>query len=236
MQADSLTSFFRSAPGLYRYPEYTIGLVIHEILPVGMLQCNCSIFGDEQSREAIVIDPGDDIAKITEILDQHGLTVKAIVITHAHIDHIGGAAKLKELTGAPVYMNSNDAELYAHLDTQATWLGIKPPSRTEIDSEAREGDRLLLGSAAFQIIDTPGHTQGSISIWIPEENKLIAGDTLFRDSIGRTDLPGGNPRQILRSIHDKLLALPETAVVVPGHGPNTTIGREKERNPFLQGF
>jgi hydroxyacylglutathione hydrolase len=210
--------------------------VIHEILPVGMLQCNCSIFGDEQSREAIVIDPGDDIAKITEILARHGLTVKAIVITHAHIDHIGGAAKLKELTGAPVYMNSNDAELYAHLDAQAGWLGMQTPSRTAIDSEAREGDHLTLGGADFQIIHTPGHTQGSISIWIPAQNKLIAGDTLFRDSIGRTDLPGGNPREILRSIHDKLLTLPETAVVFPGHGPSTTIGREKERNPFLQGM
>ena len=236
MQADLLTTFFRAAPGLYRYPEYTIGLVIHEILPVGMLQCNCSIFGDEHSREAIVIDPGDDIAKIVEILDRHRLTVKAIVITHAHIDHIGGAAKLKELTGAPVHMNSNDAELYAQLDAQAGWLGIKPPARTAIDSEAREGNKLHLGGAEFQVIHTPGHTQGSISIWIPEQNKLIAGDTLFRDSIGRTDLPGGNPRQILQSIHDKLMALPETAVVVPGHGPNTTIGREKERNPFLQGL
>ncbi|HSP69288.1 MAG TPA: MBL fold metallo-hydrolase, partial [Bryobacteraceae bacterium] len=135
--------------------------MIHEILPVGMLQCNCSIFGDEQSREAIVIDPGDDIAKITQVLARHRLTVKAIVITHAHIDHIGGAAQLKELTGAPVYMNSNDAELYAHLETQAAWLGMETPSRTEIDSEAREGDRLHLGGAEFQMIDTPGHTQGS---------------------------------------------------------------------------
>jgi glyoxylase-like metal-dependent hydrolase (beta-lactamase superfamily II) len=210
--------------------------VIHEILPVGMLQCNCSIFGDEKSREAIVVDPGDDIANITAVLDRHGLTVKAIVITHAHIDHIGGAAKLKALTGAPVYMHQNDAELYAHLDTQASWLGIEPPSRTEIDSEAREGDQLTLGDAEFHVLHTPGHTQGSISIWIPAENKLIAGDTLFRDSIGRTDLPGGDGRQILRSIHDKLLALPETAVVIPGHGPNTTIGREKARNPFLQGL
>lgn len=234
MRADLLTTFFSAAPGFYRYPEYTIGLVIHEILPVGMLQCNCSIFGDEHSREAIVIDPGDDIAKIVELLEKHRLTVKAIVITHAHIDHIGGAAKLKELTGAPVYMNSNDAELYAQLDAQAGWLGIKPPTRTEIDSEAREGDQLRLGGAGFQIIHTPGHTQGSISIWIPAENKLVAGDTLFRDSIGRTDLPGGDGRQILRSIHTKLLALPETAVVIPGHGPNTTIGREKDRNPFLR--
>ena len=210
--------------------------VIHEILPVGMLQCNCSIFGDEQSREAIVVDPGDDIAKIIEVLDRHGLKVKAIVITHAHIDHIGGAAKLKALTGAAVYMNQNDAELYAHLDTQASWLGIKPPSRTEIDNEAREGDQLRLGDAEFHILHTPGHTQGSISLWIPAENKLIAGDTLFRDSIGRTDLPGGDGRQILRSIHEKLLSLPETTVVIPGHGFNTTIGREKERNPFLQGL
>ena len=201
-----------------------------------MLQCNCSIFGDEQSREAIVIDPGDDIAKIIELLAQHALTVKAIVITHAHIDHIGGAAKLKELTGAPVYMNANDAELYAHLDTQASWLGMKTPSRTEIDSPARESDCLKLGGAEFQILHTPGHTQGSISIWIPAENKVVAGDTLFRDSIGRTDLPGGDSRQILRSIHGKLLTLPETAVVIPGHGPATTIGRERDRNPFLQGL
>ena len=217
------------------HPEYTIRVVIHEILPVGMLQCNCSIFGDETSREAIVVDPGDDIANIVAVLDRHGLIVKAIVITHAHIDHIGGAAKLKALTGAPVYMNRNDAELYAHLDTQAAWLGMETPSRTDIDSEAREGDRLTLASTDFHILHTPGHTQGSISIWIPAENKLVAGDTLFRDSIGRTDLPGGNTRQILRSIHEKLLALPEEAIVIPGHGPNTTIGREKERNPFLQG-
>ena len=209
-------------------------MMIHEILPVGMLQCNCSIFGDEQSREAIVIDPGDEIADILAILEKHALKVKAIVITHAHIDHIGGAAKLKAVTGAPVHMNQNDAELYDQLDTQAGWLGVETPERTSIDVAAREGDSLTLGAAQFQVIDTPGHTQGSISIWIPEENKLVAGDTLFRDSIGRTDLPGGNPRQILSSIHTKLLPLPADAIVIPGHGPNTTIGREKDRNPFLR--
>jgi glyoxylase-like metal-dependent hydrolase (beta-lactamase superfamily II) len=209
--------------------------VIHEILPVGMLQCNCSIFGDEESRQAIVIDPGDNIGDILAVLKRHALTVKAIVITHAHIDHIGGAARLKAVTGAPVHMNQNDQTLYDHLDTQASWLGMATPERTEIDAEARDGDSLVLGQATFQVLHTPGHTQGSISIWIPSENKLIAGDTLFRDSIGRTDLPGGDGRQILRSIRDKLLSLPEDARVVPGHGPNTTIGREKERNPFLRG-
>jgi len=208
--------------------------MIHEVLPVGMLQCNCSIFGDEQSREAIVIDPGDNIDDILAILRQHTLTVKAIVITHAHIDHIGGAAKLKAATGAPVFMNQKDQTLYDDLAVQASWLGMETPERTEIDSHARDGDSLTLGAATFHVLHTPGHTQGSISLWIPEENKLIAGDTLFRDSIGRTDLPGGDRRLILSSIHDKLLTLPDDATVVPGHGPNTTIGREKERNPFLR--
>jgi glyoxylase-like metal-dependent hydrolase (beta-lactamase superfamily II) len=209
--------------------------MIHEIIPVGVLQCNCSIFGDESTREAIVIDPGDQIEDIQEVLARHNLTVKAIVITHAHIDHIGGAAKLKAATGAPVYMNANDQELYDHIDVQADWLGMPSPERTEIDTAAREGDSLTLGETDFHIVHTPGHTQGSISLWIPGENKLVAGDTLFRDSIGRTDLPGGNTTQILSSIHTKLLKLPEAAVVIPGHGPNTTIGREKERNPFLRG-
>lgn len=209
--------------------------MIHAIIPVGLLKCNCSIFGDELTKEAIAIDPGDQIDRIQWVLERHGLHLKAIVITHAHIDHIGGAAKLKAATGAPVWMNSSDQELYDDLDVQAGWLGMdEPPPRTEIDVTARDGDTLKLGETDFHILQTPGHTQGSISIWIPGQNKLVAGDTLFRDSIGRTDLPGGDGRQIIRSIHEKLMPLPEDAVVVPGHGPQTTIGREKELNPFLQ--
>ena len=210
--------------------------MIHEILPVGMLQCNCSIFGDELSHEAVVIDPGDEIQRILAILAKHQLRVKAIIITHAHIDHIGGAQKLKAATGAPVYMNANDQPLSEHLDTQAAWLGMAAPERTNIDVDAREGEKVVLGPAEFHVLHTPGHTQGSISLWIPAENKLIAGDTLFLDSIGRTDLPGGDYEQILRSIHDKLLPLQDTTAVIPGHGPNTTIGRERARNPFLQGL
>ncbi|MBL0160059.1 MAG: MBL fold metallo-hydrolase [Bryobacterales bacterium] len=210
--------------------------MIHEILPVGMLQCNCSIFGDEATRHAIVIDPGDgdDLTAIQAILAKHSLTVQAIVITHAHIDHIGGAAKLKALTGAPVYMNENDQPLYDHLDTQAGWLGMAPPERTTIDTPARDGDTLQLGETEIQILHTPGHTQGSLCLFVPTEEVLIAGDTLFRDSIGRTDLPGGDGRQIIRSIHNQLLTLPEDTQVICGHGPSTTIGREKERNPFLR--
>ena len=216
------------------YGEYTIGFMIHEILPVGLLQCNCSVFGDEQSREAMVVDPGDEVDAILEILRKHDLALKAIVITHAHIDHIGGARKLKDATGAPVYMNLEDTELQNMLDVQAGWLGVPPPEPVAIDSTARDGDRLLVGATEIHVLHTPGHTPGSISLWIPTERKLVAGDTLFRDSIGRTDLPGGDSHQILKSIHDQLLPLPPETVVIPGHGGNTTIGRETRFNPFLQ--
>ena len=210
--------------------------MIHEILRVGLLQCNCSIFGDEQNHEAIVVDPGDDLEDIHAVLNKHGLKVKAIVVTHAHIDHVAGAAKLKAETGAPVYMNERDTMLLDMLDLQARWLGVETPERAEIDSAAKDGTVLQLGAAEFQIRETPGHTEGSVCIWIPQENKLVAGDTLFRDSIGRTDLPGGDSRKILLSIKNQLLDLPADAVVIPGHGAGTTIGREKERNPYLRGL
>jgi glyoxylase-like metal-dependent hydrolase (beta-lactamase superfamily II) len=210
--------------------------VIHEILPVGPLQCNCSIFGDETTRQAVVIDPGDDISQIQERLARHGLKVTAIVITHAHIDHIGGAARLRRLTGAPVYMNELDLPLADRLDVQAAWLGMAAPEKPDVDVPIRDGDPIALARQSFQVLDTPGHTPGSISLLVAAENKVIAGDTLFRDSIGRTDLPGGNERQILTSIRDKLLALDDATVVVPGHGELTTIGRERQHNWFLRGL
>ncbi|MEK7404790.1 MAG: MBL fold metallo-hydrolase [Acidobacteriota bacterium] len=210
--------------------------MIHEVLRVGMLACNCSIFGDEGSREALVIDPGDDVAEILRVVERHGLRVKAIVVTHAHIDHIGGAGKLKAATGAPVYLNQNDLVIYDHLEMQAAWLGVPAPEQVRIDVSPVEGDRLTVGVADFEVLHTPGHTPGSICLWIASEQKLIAGDTLFRDGIGRTDLPGGDYRQIMRSIRDKLLVLPEEALVIPGHGDTTTLGREKEFNDFLEGL
>ena len=210
--------------------------MIHEILPVGMLACNCSILGDEETREGMVIDPGDDVSEILRLVERHGLRITAIVVTHAHIDHIGGARKLKDATGAAVYMNTNDIPLYEHLDMQAAWLGLPTPEEVAIDVPAREGERLRLGTSDLLVLETPGHTRGSISLWLPAEKKLLAGDTLFRDSIGRTDLPGGDGQQILRSIRDKLFPLPDETAVIPGHGPATTIGREKEFNYFLQGL
>jgi hydroxyacylglutathione hydrolase len=210
--------------------------MVHAILPVGMLQCNCSVFGDETSGEALVVDPGDEVSRILDVAAKHGLKITAIAITHAHIDHIGGARKLKAATGAPVYMNANDASLQDMMDTQAAWLGVPTPERVEIDVDAREGGSLRVGETEFQILYTPGHTPGSISLWIPSERKVLAGDTLFSGSIGRTDLPGGDGRKILRSIREKLLVLPDDTLVVPGHGEETTIGREKQFNYFLQGL
>lgn len=208
--------------------------MIHEILPVGMLACNCSIFGDEASREAIVIDPGDDVEEILARLKRHGLKLKAIVVTHAHVDHVGGAAGLHQRTGAPVYMNEQDLPVLDQIEGQAAWLGMAPPPKPPLEGYLKEGDRLTLGGASFEVLHTPGHTPGSIGIWIPSENKLIAGDTLFRESIGRTDLPGGDGRKILDSIREKILPLPETAVVIPGHGPLTTLAHERRYNYFLQ--
>jgi len=208
--------------------------MIHEILPVGPLQCNCSIFGDEISREAMVIDPGDDIADILAILEKHGLTVKQIVITHAHIDHVGGAMKLRAATGAPILLNHNDYTLLKMLDLQADWVGMQSPGKVEIDHSLGDNDTVQAGSLVANVIHTPGHTEGSICLYFPVEKKLIAGDTLFAGSIGRTDLPGGSFDKIMRSLHGKVLALPDETAVVPGHGPLTTIGDEREENPFLK--
>ncbi len=208
--------------------------MIHKVFPVGPLQCNCSILGDEQTREAMVVDPGDQIEDILEILRQEKLTLKQIVITHAHIDHVGGAMKLKAATGAPILMNQNDYALLKMLDMQAAWVGMRPPGAVQVDEAAEEGRVLRIGKISASVVHTPGHTEGSICLYFPQEKKLIAGDTLFAGSIGRTDLPGGSFDKIIRSLHTRVLALPDETLVVPGHGPRTTIGDERETNPFLQ--
>jgi hydroxyacylglutathione hydrolase len=208
--------------------------MIHKIFPVGPLQCNCSVVGDEQSGEAMVIDPGDQIEEILQILKSAKLTLKQIVITHAHIDHVGGAMKLKAATGAPILMNRNDAALLKMLDVQAAWLGMQPPGPVQIDESVDQGSTIKTGSLSASVIHTPGHTEGSICLYFPEQQTLVAGDTLFAGSIGRTDLPGGSYDKIMRSLHNQVLALPDETQVVPGHGPLTTIGEERESNPFLQ--
>jgi glyoxylase-like metal-dependent hydrolase (beta-lactamase superfamily II) len=207
--------------------------MIHEILPVGPLACNCSILADQTTRRATVVDPGEDIQKILGLLARHQLTVEQIVITHAHIDHVGGAALLKRLTGAPIYMNQLDLPLLKMMDMQAGWLGVAPPEVATPDVNACDLLALRIANQPAQVLHTPGHTEGSICLHLPTAQLLLAGDTLFAGSIGRTDLPGGDLRKILRSLKERLLILPDATRVIPGHGTATSIGHERETNPFL---
>jgi len=207
--------------------------VIHEIFPVGMLGCNCSVIGDEGTRQALVIDPGDEVDRVLEVLKRHQLNLKQIIVTHAHIDHVGGAMKLKRATNAPILLNKNDYALLKMLDVQAAWIGTPSPGAVEIDQSLEDQDTLYCGTIQAVAMHTPGHTEGSTCLYFPAEHKLIAGDTLFAGSIGRTDLPGGSFNKIIASLHDRVLALPDETVVVPGHGSLTTIGEERQSNPFL---
>jgi len=227
--------------------------LIHEILPVGMLQCNCHIVGDPQTREAIIIDPGDNADKILEVFNRHHLKVTAIAVTHTHIDHVIGLRRVHEATGAPVYVHALDLDLYRMLDVQASWLGWKPPEAVKIDQLVHEGDAIRWGRYEAQILHTPGHTPGSMCLYMPSDmpavrtdegtakstprgtGQLFAGDTLFAGSIGRTDLWGGSFDGIIRSIRGKLLELPDDTIVYPGHGETTTIAKERATNPFLVG-
>jgi glyoxylase-like metal-dependent hydrolase (beta-lactamase superfamily II) len=207
--------------------------MIRETFPVGMLGCNCSILGDEASREAIVIDPGYDIPLILELLTKHKLTVKKILVTHAHIDHIASAQRLKEITGAPILYNQADLPLVAMMEVQAGWLAVPVPTVLPPDHSPADGEAIDVGGLSGNILYTPGHSEGSLCLYLPEEHLLLAGDTLFAGGVGRTDLPGGNTKKLLASIHDRLLTLADDTVVVPGHGAMTTIGAERDSNPFL---
>jgi glyoxylase-like metal-dependent hydrolase (beta-lactamase superfamily II) len=208
--------------------------MIFESFPVGPLACNCTILGDEESREAIVIDPGDDVSRIHKRLTEQGLKLKQILVTHGHIDHVGGALKLKRLTGAPIFLNESDLPLVEMMDAQAAWLGVRPPETAPPDESLADGQVVGLDHYPALVLHTPGHTQGSTCLHFAPLKLLIAGDTLFAGSIGRTDLPGGNFDQIIASLRTRVLTLPDETRVLPGHGPLTTIGEEREFNPFLQ--
>jgi len=208
--------------------------LIIETFPVGPLQCNCVIIGDDVTKTAVVVDPGDEIERVTDVLDGRGFKVAAIIATHAHIDHVGGFGDLKRLTGAKALLHEADAPLYDELAMQAQWLGIEPPSMTKLDGTLDEKAGLSLGAVTFDVRHTPGHSPGSVSLVLPERTPIVlSGDTLFAGSIGRTDLWGGSFDEIIASIKSKLLTLPDETIVIPGHGPRTTIGTERKTNPFL---
>ncbi|XXK46094.1 MBL fold metallo-hydrolase [Porticoccaceae bacterium nBUS_17] len=201
--------------------------------PVGPLQCNCSIIGDRLSSKALVVDPGGDADQILGLLNELNLTVVGIIHTHAHLDHILASGVIKEATGAPIYLHEGDKFLWDMVGQQCVMFGVPPVTLPEPD-HFMEDDQALncCGGVA---IHTPGHTPGSISFWFEEYKTLIAGDTLFQGSIGRTDLPGGNFDQIITSIKERIYTLDDDAIVITGHGPNTAIGSEKTGNSFVRG-
>ena len=203
-----------------------------EALSVGPFQSNVFILRDDNTKDAVIIDPGDDVSTILKILKRDGLRLQYIFLTHGHIDHVGGAKDVKDATGAKVLIHMEDLFLYEKVHLQASLFGLPSPPVSNIDIFLEDGMEIGEGGLKCRVIHTPGHTPGSVSLYFSD--KLFTGDALFRDGIGRTDLWGGSYDVLMNSIREKLLRLDDATEVYPGHGPATTIGREKRENPFLQ--
>ena len=242
--------------------------MIFETFPVGLLQCNCAILGDEETREAIVIDPGDEGERILAALEKYDLKARKIINTHTHIDHVGANAELRERTGAEVCLHKADVFLLDNLKMQAAMIGLPAPPSSKVDAFLESGDVIQCGSIRCGVLHTPGHTPGSLTFeteWIGGKMKgsasldlilsestggsgasrgrievprqvLFTGDTLFQSSIGRTDLWQGSFETNMESLARILGKYDDSTLVYPGHGPPTTIGRERESNPFLKGL
>ena len=200
---------------------------------VGVFQENCWVIGSRRTREAIVIDPGDEPETILALARDMGLNVKQIICSHAHVDHIMGVRGVQERTGAGFLLHPDDLGIARSMPRSAArWLGYEPPPPPEPDAPLADGDTVEVDGLQLKVIHTPGHTPGSVSYYT--EGLLFSGDTLFRGSIGRTDLPGGDYGQIMQSIIGKLLTLPDETIVLPGHMQETTIGAERAENPFIR--
>lgn len=211
--------------------------------PVGAFQCNCTIIADQEKGDAVVIDPGDEAEKIKNELASQGFVVKYLLHTHAHIDHIMATKELHQSCGGEICLHKADQMLYDNIDMQAQFLGL--PNHHEVDAVTQyieQGDVIEVPGLRFEVIHTPGHTPGSVCFYLDQaqdqngqsQKIVFSGDTLFMGSIGRTDLWGGDYNQIIASIQEKLVTLDEKTLVIPGHGPKTTVGQERAENPFLK--
>jgi hydroxyacylglutathione hydrolase len=205
-------------------------MIIQSML-VGPIQANCFILGCEKTKEAVVIDPGDEANRILSGLQKKSLQLKYIINTHGHFDHVGGNKVLKDKTGAPILIHQAEAPMLAHLaDSAAVW-GMRIENSPPADRLLEDGDKITFGEITLEVIHTPGHSLGGISLYTPKD--LFVGDTLFAGSIGRTDFPGGDYDTLIASVRNRLFVLGDDVRVFPGHGPDTTIGTERKYNPFF---
>jgi glyoxylase-like metal-dependent hydrolase (beta-lactamase superfamily II) len=212
-------------------------VLLRETFPAGPLECNCTILACGDTKDAVIVDPGGELARIAEIVTHYDLTVRAIIHTHAHLDHIFGTRDVKEAHGGQVCLHRGDAFLYDGIAMQAAMFGWKVRDVTPVERWIEHGDRIELGKRVLDVIHTPGHTPGSVCFEVhdPDAGRILfAGDTLFRRGIGRTDLPGGDGKQIAASIRDRLYTRDLDTVVIPGHGPTTSLGDEARANPFVR--
>ncbi|MDP2959799.1 MAG: MBL fold metallo-hydrolase [candidate division Zixibacteria bacterium] len=205
--------------------------MILKTLIVGELETNCYILGDEKTREGIIIDPGGDLKEIEKVLEELHLEIKYIILTHGHSDHIGVLAELKKKTCAQILIHKEDAEMLSEPEKNLSIFSSTPISAPEADKLLKDKDKIKIGNIELEVLHTPGHTQGSISLWT--DKIIFTGDLIFYGSVGRTDLPGGSYQKLLRSIQEKILDKEEDMIIYSGHGPATTVGEERRNNPFL---
>ncbi len=201
-------------------------------LEVGPIMANCYILGCEDTKEAVVIDPGDEADRILTSLAESELKVKYIINTHGHFDHVGANKRMKEVTKATLMIHPDDEPMLSELSSSAAAFGLSSENSPKADKYLNDGDEISFGTITLKVIHTPGHSMGGVCLYT--DGAVFVGDTLFKGSIGRTDLPGGNYNTLISSIKNKLLAFDEETIVYPGHGPETTIKSEKRTNPFLQ--
>lgn len=204
-----------------------------DVIVVGPLGVNCSVLGCESTGQAVVVDPGGDAERILAAVQRRGLTVTTIINTHGHFDHVGANLRLKEATGAELLIHAADEPMLSRVTTVAGMYGMHAENSPAPDRLLEDGQVIRFGNHTLQVIHTPGHTPGGCCLYLEAEQKLISGDTLFADGVGRTDLPGGSHEQLVTSIRTRLFTLPDQTEVWPGHGPATTIGHEKRHNPYL---